>query len=78
MPRKKIGDDMKKPVKPYDPNYYREIGRKGGLALKEKYGSKHFSEMGKKGGNSTKNKHDTDYYSTIGKKGGGIPRLPNQ
>jgi hypothetical protein len=55
----------------YGEDYFRRIGRKGGLANVEKYGLEHFSALGKKGGSTTKERQSADYYSRIGLLGGG-------
>lgn len=51
-----------------------EIGRKGGLVVKERYGSDYYSKIGKKGGEAVKEKHGSDYFATIGKLGGTSPK----
>jgi general stress protein YciG len=49
----------------------REAGRRGGQAVKKKYGGTEFySEIGKKGGRTTAETHGPDFYAQIGKKGG--------
>jgi len=58
------------------PEFYAQIGKKGGEAVREKLGSAFFAEIGKKGGEAVKRKHGPDYYSNIGKKGGEAPRRP--
>lgn len=47
-----------------------EAGRRGGEAVKHKYGREYYSEIGKKGGDSIKSTRGPGYYSEIGKKGG--------
>ncbi len=47
----------------------REAGRKGGEAVRDKYGSEHYAQIGKKGGQQVK-KRGKAYYSEIGKIGG--------
>ncbi len=44
--------------------------RRGGEAVKNKYGSGFYSKIGKKGGETVKREHGPDFYSEIGKKGG--------
>ena len=48
----------------------REAGRKGGEAVKKKYGPEFYSDIGRKGGEAVRSKHGAEYYSQIGKKGG--------
>ncbi len=47
-----------------------EAGRKGGEAVKAKYGPEFYREIGKKGGEAVKAKHGPEFYSKIGRKGG--------
>lgn len=73
MPRPKGATAAAKAAKiriPRDPSYYAEIGRKGGTALRERYGAEYFAQIGKKGGKATKNNNPSDYYAIIGAKGG--------
>src|SRR3989337_3754777 len=49
-----------------------EAGRRGGLAVKKKYGPSFYSEIGRKGGQSTKKNYGSDFYSKIGEKGGEV------
>ncbi|MEX0616555.1 MAG: general stress protein [Candidatus Woykebacteria bacterium] len=49
-----------------------EAGRRGGLAVKKKYGPTFYSEIGRKGGQSTKRNYGPDFYSKIGEKGGEV------
>lgn len=51
----------------------REAGKKGGDAIKKKYGSEFFSKIGKKGGKSLRSRvavEDPSFYVRIGKAGG--------
>jgi len=48
----------------------REAGKRGGEAVKAKYGSDYYKQIGKLGGDRTKAKYGDDFYSEIGKKGG--------
>lgn len=58
--------------------FYRELGRKGGQAVKEKYGVDHLKEIGRKGGEETNKKFGPSFYSQIGAIGGengqGVPK----
>lgn len=47
-----------------------EAGRKGGTAVRNKYGSPFYEEIGRKGGNAVKKKYGTPFYEEIGHKGG--------
>lgn len=49
-----------------------EAGRKGGEAVRARYGSEFFAAIGRKGGLSTKERHGEDFFSAVGKRGGAI------
>ena len=51
-------------------DFYSDIGRRGGQAVKEKRGLEFFREMGRKGGGSTKERYGSDCFSATGKRGG--------
>jgi general stress protein YciG len=44
--------------------------RRGGEAVRAKYGREFFSQIGKKGGDTVRREHGPDFYAQIGKKGG--------
>jgi uncharacterized protein len=44
--------------------------RRGGEAVKEKYGVDWYSQIGKMGGEFVKQERGTEFYAQIGKKGG--------
>jgi general stress protein YciG len=44
--------------------------RRGGEAVRAKYGREYFSSIGKKGGDTVRREHGSDFYAEIGKKGG--------
>lgn len=48
----------------------RSAGRKGGRAIKERYGPSHFQEIGTKGGRTVKERYGSSHYSELGTKGG--------
>lgn len=56
------------------PEFYREIGHKGGQkggeAVKEKYGSEFYREIGHKGGEKLRDERGSEFYKEIGHKGG--------
>src|SRR5712691_4038354 len=58
------GDDIATPMSTS------EAGRKGGSAVREKYGEDHYRRIGTKGGTALKNKRGNEYYRTIARKGG--------
>src|SRR5579884_516908 len=47
-----------------------EAGRKGGTAVRDKYGEDYYRRIGKLGGTTLKEKRGSDYYRDIAKKGG--------
>lgn len=53
-----------------NPQLAREAGRKGGKAVKAKYGPGHFAEIGRRGGETVKQERGSDFYAEIGRKGG--------
>jgi hypothetical protein len=47
-----------------------EAGRKGGNAVRDKYGVEYYRRIGKSGGDALKAKRGVSYYSTLAQKGG--------
>ncbi len=47
-----------------------EAGRRGGSAVRDKYGEEYYRRIGKKGGAALKEKRGNEYYRTIAQKGG--------
>jgi general stress protein YciG len=54
----------------YGEDYYRQIGKKGGIILKEKRGNDYYRMIAQKGGQANVNKYGSDHFSELGKKGG--------
>lgn len=48
----------------------REAGRRGGKAVKEKFGKEFYVEIGQRGGGTTLERHGESHFSRIGKLGG--------
>jgi general stress protein YciG len=48
----------------------REAGKKGGDAVRNKYGPSFYEAIGRKGGETTKERHGAGFYENIGQKGG--------
>jgi len=46
--------------------------KRGGEAVKAKYGTEFYAEIGKKGGTAAKEAHGPEHYSELGKKGGAV------
>jgi len=53
----------------YGPDFFREIGRKGGEAIRDR-GVDHLREIGRLGGQATMQRHGAEHYAQIGRKGG--------
>jgi len=47
-----------------------EEARRGGEAVRAKYGRDFYSRIGKKGGDTVSRQHGPDFYANIGRKGG--------
>ena len=53
-----------------NPQLAKEAGRKGGEAVKRKYGPQFYREIGKKGGDAVKQERGSAFYAEIGRRGG--------
>jgi uncharacterized protein len=53
-----------------NPELAKEAGRKGGEAVKRKYGPQFYREIGKKGGETVKQERGSEFYAEIGRRGG--------
>ena len=53
-----------------NPQLAKEAGRKGGEAVKRKYGPNFYREIGKKGGETVKQERGSEFYAEIGRRGG--------
>jgi len=53
-----------------NPELAREAGRKGGQAVKRKYGQSFYRQIGKKGGETVKQERGSEFYAEIGRRGG--------
>ena len=53
-----------------NPALAKEAGRKGGEAVKSKYGPSFYREIGKKGGETVKRERGAGFYAEIGRRGG--------
>lgn len=47
-----------------------ENARRGGTAVRDKYGREHFATIGAKGGRMARDQNGADFYATIGRLGG--------
>lgn len=50
----------------------REAGKKGGDAVRDRYGSGFYERIGRKGGQVTRERHGQGFYEAIGQKGGRV------
>jgi general stress protein YciG len=53
-----------------NPTLAKEAGRKGGEAVKRKYGPNFYREIGKKGGERVRQERGSEFYAEIGRRGG--------
>jgi uncharacterized protein len=53
-----------------NPELAKEAGRKGGEAVKKKYGPSFYRQIGKKGGETVKQERGSEFYAEIGRRGG--------
>jgi uncharacterized protein len=51
-----------------------ENARRGGMAVREKYGSEFFARIGAKGGRTVRERRGPDFYADIGRRGGQTTR----
>ena len=51
-----------------------ENARRGGMAVREKYGSEFFARIGSKGGRTVRERRGPDFYANIGRLGGQTTR----
>lgn len=69
--RKTLPEDEEKTVSPsLSTTSTSEAGRRGGSAVRDKYGEEYYRRIGKKGGAALKEKRGNEYYRTIAQKGG--------
>lgn len=47
-----------------------EAGRRGGNAVKAKYGPEFYANIGRLGGQRTRDKYGPEFYEALGRKGG--------
>ena len=69
QPRSEGGNSGKAVLAKYGPEFFRQIGRKGGQAIKDR-GLDYRREIGRNGGETTKARHGRQHFSEIGRKGG--------
>lgn len=51
-----------------------ENARRGGMAVREKYGPDFFAKIGAKGGRTARERHGSEFYAEIGRRGGQTTR----
>ncbi|HEY7849899.1 MAG TPA: hypothetical protein VIC27_07515, partial [Ktedonobacterales bacterium] len=65
-----MADQAKRPGRKRGPVAGTAEARRGGQAVREKYGAEFFSRIGKKGGDTVRREHGSEFYTEIGRKGG--------
>jgi len=55
-----------------NPDLAREVGRKGGETVKQRYGPDYYKEIGRKGGEALRDRRNPEYFATLGRKGGRV------
>jgi general stress protein YciG len=55
-----------------NPELAREAGRKGGLKVRDLYGTERYADIGRQGGETVREKYGSDYFREIGSKGGKV------
>jgi uncharacterized protein len=64
--------------KKYTSDYYREIGRKGGIILKEQRGREYYRIIAQKGGRANVDKYGPGHFVELGKKGGNATKASQE
>ena len=54
----------------HGPEFYREIGRRGGQARKKQLGAGGYADLGRKGGEARKSQLGSEGYAQLGRRGG--------
>lgn len=55
-----------------NPKLAREAGRKGGLTVRDRYGTERFADIGRQGGETVRERYGSEYFREIGSRGGRI------
>ena len=67
-------EQPQQPRRRHGPRPGTENARRGGMAVRDKYGPDFYAAIGKKGGSVVRQKHGAEFYAAIGKKGGEATR----
>ena len=67
-------DETPAPKRKRGPRAGTENARRGGMAVREKYGQDFFAQIGAKGGKTVRERRGPDFYASIGKRGGETTR----
>ena len=59
-----------RPTRRRGPRAGTENARRGGLAVRAKYGPEFFATIGHKGGSAARDRHGHDFFANIGRRGG--------
>ena len=55
-----------------NPELAKEAGRKGGIKVRDTYGTERYVDLGRQGGETVLEKYGTEYFREIGSKGGKV------
>ena len=66
--------ESEQPKRRRGPRAGSENARRGGMAVREKYGSEFFAKIGSKGGRTVRERRGPDFYANIGRLGGQTTR----
>jgi len=58
-----------------NPELAKAAGRKGGEAVKRKYGAQFYRDIGRKGGETVRSERGAEFYAEIGRRGGDMRSL---
>jgi general stress protein YciG len=69
-----VAPENETPKRKRGPRAGTENARRGGMAVREKYGQDFFAQIGSKGGKTVRERRGPDFYANIGRMGGQTTR----
>lgn len=72
--RTEVADSVEQTKRRRGPRAGTENARRGGMAVREKYGPEFFARIGSKGGRTVRERRGPDFYANIGRMGGQTTR----
>lgn len=69
-----VAEASETPKRRRGPRAGSENARRGGMAVREKYGAEFFARIGSKGGKTVRERRGPDFYANIGRMGGQTTR----